>query len=120
MLPGKKYKPEDMLQVLRRRIWLVLVPFAVVSAGTAVVVRSCPTVQVRGDHPVEPQRVPEAYVRSAVTTDLRDRLRTIQVRFMSRTRLEQIIESTTSIPKSAATASWRMSSNGCAATSVSA
>ena len=93
MLPGKKYKPEDMLQVLRRRIWLVLVPFAVVSAGTAVVVRKLPD-RYRSEATilVEPQRVPEAYVRSTVTTDLRDRLRSIQAQIMSRTRLEQIIE----------------------------
>jgi len=37
MLPGKQYKPEDILQILRRRIWIVLVPFAFVAAVTAVV-----------------------------------------------------------------------------------
>ena len=43
MLPGKKYTPEDVLHILKHRIWLVLVPFAVVSAGAAVYVRVCRT-----------------------------------------------------------------------------
>ena len=33
MLPGKKYTPEDILQILRRRIWILLVPIAIVGAG---------------------------------------------------------------------------------------
>ena len=73
--------------------WLVIVP-AIVS--TAVTLAITATLSVRymseGTIQVEPQRVPEAYVRSAVTSDLRDRLRTIQVLIMSRTRLERIIE----------------------------
>ena len=35
MLPGKKYTPDDFLQILQRRYWLLVVPFAIVSAGTA-------------------------------------------------------------------------------------
>ena len=42
MLPGKVYRPEDIILILRRRIWFLLVPFAVVAAGTAVVSRRLP------------------------------------------------------------------------------
>ena len=42
MLPGKKYKPEDILLLVRKRFWVVLVPFAVVAAATAVVARQLP------------------------------------------------------------------------------
>ena len=42
MLPGKAYKPEDILQILRWRIWFLLVPFAVVSAVVAAVVHELP------------------------------------------------------------------------------
>jgi len=93
MLPGKQYKPEDILQVLRRRIWVVLVPFALVAAGTAVAAKLLPDLY-RSDTLilVVPQRVPESYVRSTVTTRIEDRLQSISQQILSRTRLERIIE----------------------------
>jgi polysaccharide chain length determinant protein (PEP-CTERM system associated) len=93
MLPGKQYKPEDILQILRRRIWSVLVPFALVSATTAVVAKLLPDLY-RSDTLilVVPQRVPESYVRSTVTTRIEDRLQSISQQILSRTRLERIIE----------------------------
>ena len=42
MLPGKKYTPEDILRILRRRFWLLLVPFAIVAAATAAASRRAP------------------------------------------------------------------------------
>ena len=93
MLPGKKYKPEDVLHILRRRAWLVLVPFAIVSAATAVVVRRLPD-RFRSDTLilVVPQRVPESYVKSTVTARIEDRLQSISQQILSRTRLERIIQ----------------------------
>jgi polysaccharide chain length determinant protein (PEP-CTERM system associated) len=40
---------------------------------------------------VEPQRVPDSYVRSTVTTRLEERLPSLQAQILSRTRLEAII-----------------------------
>ena len=93
MLPGKQYKPEDLLQILRRRYWLVLVPFAIVAAGTAVIARVLPD-KYRSETLilVVPQRVPESYVRSTVTTRIEDRLQSLSQQLLSRTRLERIIE----------------------------
>jgi polysaccharide chain length determinant protein (PEP-CTERM system associated) len=92
MLPGKKYTPEDILQIIWRHIWFLLVPFAVVSAGTALYARSLPD-RYRSEAliMVVPQRVPEAYVRSTVTTRLDDRIRNIREQILSRPRLERII-----------------------------
>lgn len=92
MLPGKKYRPEDVLQILWRRIWFVLVPLALVSAITAVAARRLPD-QYRSDTLilVVPQRVPESYVKSTVTTRIEDRLQSISQQILSRTRLERII-----------------------------
>ena len=92
MVPGKKYTPEDILLILRRRFWLVLVPFAIVSAMTAVYARSLP--ELYRSEPtilVMPPRVPEGFVRSAVDSRIEDRLPAIQQQIMSRTRLERII-----------------------------
>src|SRR3990170_2600568 len=93
MLPGKRYKLEDVLQILRKRLWIVLVPFAVVSAATALVVRQWPD-SYRSSTLilVVPQRVPENFVRSTVTTRLDDRLQAISQEILSRTNLERIIE----------------------------
>ena len=93
MLPGKVYKPEDFLALLKRRIWLLLVPFAVISAGTAVFAKWLPD-QYRSETLilVVPQRVPENYVKPTVTTKIEDRLQSITQQILSRTRLERIIQ----------------------------
>src|SRR5262245_44847464 len=92
MLPGKKYRPEDFLQILRKRFWVLLVPFAVISAVTAIFARYLPdTYQSRATVQVVPQRVPESFVKSTVVTPIEERLQAIQVTIMSRTRLERII-----------------------------
>lgn len=93
MLPGKTYTPEDILQILVRRIWLLLVPLAVVSAIVAAVVHKLPD-RYRSETlvMVVPQRVPESYVKSTITTRIEDRLQSLSQQIMSRTRLEKIIQ----------------------------
>src|SRR5688572_2608785 len=93
MLPGRTYTPEDVLRILRRRAWLVILPFAIVSAAVALVARQLPD-QYRSDTLilVVPQRVPESYVRATVTTRIEDRLQSITQQILSRTRLERIIQ----------------------------
>jgi protein tyrosine kinase modulator len=93
MLPGKVYKPEDVLQALRSRIWVLLLPFAITAAATAVIVHRLPD-QYRSETVilVVPQRVPESYVRSTVTTRIEDRLQSLVQQILSRTRLERIVK----------------------------
>jgi polysaccharide chain length determinant protein (PEP-CTERM system associated) len=92
MLPGKVYSPEDILRIVRRRMWLILVPIALFAAGMAVFARKLPD-YYRAETVilVVPQRVPESFVRPTVTSRLGDRLRTITPTIQSRTRLETII-----------------------------
>jgi polysaccharide chain length determinant protein (PEP-CTERM system associated) len=93
MLPGKKYTPEDLLAIARRRIWWLLVPLSVVGAGAGLAGRLMPDLyRSEALVLVMPQRVPESYVRSTVTTRIEDRLQAISQEILSRTRLEQIIE----------------------------
>ena len=92
MIPGKPIDPQDLLNVFRR--WpAILIPFAVVTALSAVVVTFLPN-RYRSETLilVVPQRVPEEYVRSTVTTRIEDRLRSINQQIMSRTRLEPVIK----------------------------
>ena len=92
MLPGKKYTPEEILKIGWRHKWLIIVPFVVIALGTAIVAHFWPN-KYRSDTLmlVVPQRVPETYVRSTVTTKIEDRLNSIGQQIMSRTRLERII-----------------------------
>jgi polysaccharide chain length determinant protein (PEP-CTERM system associated) len=92
MLPGKSYSPDDLLRILRRRYWLLLVPLAIVAAGTALVARAMPDLY-RSETLilVIPQQVPENYVRQTVTTRVEDQLQSMRETILSRTRLETII-----------------------------
>jgi polysaccharide chain length determinant protein (PEP-CTERM system associated) len=92
MLPGKKYTPEDIAGILRHRIWWLLLPFAILSAGAAVTARLMPDLY-RSETLVlvVPQRVPESYVRSTVTMRIEDRLRSLRQQILSRSNLERII-----------------------------
>lgn len=92
MIPGKTLKPEDLLQIARRRWRVVFIPFLVSILVAAVVIRRLPD-RYRSETLilVVPQRVPESYVRATVTTRIDERLRSINQQLMSRTRLEPII-----------------------------
>jgi len=93
MLPGKTYNPEDIVRILKARIWVLLVPFAIISAATALLVHTLPD-RYRSETVilVVPQRVPEEYVRSTVTTRIEDRLQSLVQQILSRSRLERIIQ----------------------------
>src|SRR5262245_11590461 len=92
MLPGKMYMPEDFVRILQRRFWLLVVPFAIIAATTAVVARKLPDLyRSEALILVIPQRVPQEYVRSTVTARIEDRLQAIAAQILSRTRLERII-----------------------------
>lgn len=92
MLPGKKYTPEEIVRLLLRRWWLVLLPLAVGTAAGVLAYKWLP-VHYRSETliMVVPQRIPESYVRSTVTGAVEDRLPSINEQIMSRSRLERII-----------------------------
>ena len=78
---------------MKRRLLWVLVP-TVVAAGLTAAWSShfMPTrYQAETLILIVPQRVPEAYVRSAVASRIEDRLQSIQQQILSRTRLERVI-----------------------------
>ena len=93
MIPGKQYTPEILLDVLSRRKWLIVIPTVTLALATAVVTYYLPN-KYQSDTLilVVPQRVPESYVRSTVTTRIETRLQSISQQILSRTRLERIIQ----------------------------
>jgi polysaccharide chain length determinant protein (PEP-CTERM system associated) len=92
MLPGKRYEVGDILRILRKRYWVLVLPMALGAAIAAVYARSLPN-RFRSVATVRviPQQVPETMVRPAVTQKLSDRLDGLAVTILSRAQLEPII-----------------------------
>ena len=93
MIPGKQYTPEDIARIAWRRKWWALLPTIVIGVTVYGWTRTLPNLY----HSetlilVVPQRVPESYVRSTVTTRIEDRLQSITQQILSRTRLERVIQ----------------------------
>lgn len=92
MLPNKTLSPASVLPILRRRLWVVLIPPAVMLFA-ALVYSSTVKNLYQSDMLIAiiPQRVPDEFVRSTVTLRADERLDEISVLVMSRTNLEQMI-----------------------------
>lgn len=93
MLPGKTYSAQDILRILWSRKWLILVPFALGTAGSLISAARVP-LQYRSETliMVVPQRISDEYVKRTDTTRMEDRLRSINEQIQTRSRLERIIE----------------------------
>jgi len=93
MLPGRTYRPEEILHLLRKRIWFVIVPWALVASGTAGVARLLPDVyKATAKIQYVPPRVLDAVARqSGNVQTLTDRLRATEQVILSRTRLERLV-----------------------------
>lgn len=93
MIPGKRYAPEDFLEIAWRRRWLVIAPFVLVAIGTVLWAQTLPdryrsTALVL----VIPPQVPLNYVRPTVTEPLERRLATMEQELLARSRLEAMIQ----------------------------
>ena len=85
---------EHYLRVLLHRKWLVLGTFVVVTGAVVLWSLKLPNVySAETVIMVDPQKVPESYVRSTVTGDVRGRLGTLSQQILSATRLQKIIDS---------------------------
>ena len=97
---GAERSPEHYLRLLWHRKWLVISVFAVVSAATAITAYYLPNIYTSETVIlVDPQKVPEAYVKSTVTGDVRNRLGTLSQQILSATRLQKIIETLNLYPE---------------------
>jgi polysaccharide chain length determinant protein (PEP-CTERM system associated) len=90
--PAKAYTTDEYIEILRRRIWYIIIPFLVIVLGASTYAIFAPREYKAGTLVlVSPQRVPEAFVQATVTSKVEERLQSIAQEIMSRTRLEQII-----------------------------
>ncbi len=84
---------EALLDAGMRRKWLALAAFAIPGVATASLATFLPDVyRATATVLVERQQVPEAVVRSSVTTELETRLQTISEQILGRARLQELID----------------------------
>src|ERR1700724_2802240 len=85
--------PEHYLRLLIHRTWLIIISFLLVSLTTAAITYRLPNVYTSETLIlVDPQKVPDAYVKSTVTGDVRDRLGTVSPQILSARRLQKVME----------------------------
>lgn len=93
MIPGKKYSPEDFLEIAWRRRWVVVIPFVLIAIGTFIWSQSLPNrYRSRAVVLVVAPQVPLNYVRPTVTEPLQKRLDSMQSEILSHARLEAMIQ----------------------------
>jgi polysaccharide chain length determinant protein (PEP-CTERM system associated) len=91
--PSATLKPEDILAIVSRRRWFILLPlFFAVAAGIYLAFTLPKIYEARTLILVQGQKVPTEFVRSVVTEDVDSRVSTISQQIMSRTNLERVIE----------------------------
>src|ERR1044071_6545271 len=87
---------EHYFRLIVHRKWLILSTCLIVTAITAVAVSRLPNIYTSETLIlVDPQKVPDSYVRATVTGDVRNRLSTLEQQILSATRLQKIIDSLT-------------------------
>jgi polysaccharide chain length determinant protein (PEP-CTERM system associated) len=84
---------QKIIEIAWRRKWIILVPFAIIFTLVSMYGLYLPN-QYRSSSSIfiEPQRVPTDYVRSTVTTDIEDRMRSITQQLSSRTKLLKVVK----------------------------
>lgn len=98
--PSATLPLEHYARLIYHRKWLVLSVFVVVTGGTFFYAQSLPNIyQSETVIMVDPQKVPESYVKSTVTGDLRNRLGTLSQQILSATRLQKIIDTLNLYPE---------------------
>jgi succinoglycan biosynthesis transport protein ExoP len=91
---------EHYIRIILHRKWLVLGTFVLVTAATCVAVWRLPDIYTSDTLiMVDPQKVPETYVKPTVTGDVRNRLGTLSQQILSATRLQKIIDTLNLYPE---------------------
>lgn len=85
--------PADILALVLRRKWWIMIPLLTIPTIVFVVSSRLPR-SYRSETVilVDPQKIPAEYVKATVTGDVADRLQNIREEVMSRTRLQRIAD----------------------------
>src|ERR1041384_595217 len=89
---GSSLTPKHYLRILLHRKWLVIGVFLAVSAATFIISYNLPDLYSSDTLIlVDPQKVPESYVKATVTGDVRNRLGTLSPQIPRAPRPRDII-----------------------------
>ena len=89
----ESFEIEKYLEMaLRRKYWIIILFLLSILGGLSFFLVAPRIYEATTLFLVQPQRVPEEFVRSIVSTSVEDRVRTISEQVTSRTNLEKIIE----------------------------
>jgi polysaccharide chain length determinant protein (PEP-CTERM system associated) len=93
MLGHRPLVVEDYFAILKRRGWMIIVPALLVPIlAVAITYRLTPIYTSQTLVLIEPQTVPDTYVKPIIAEDLDSRLASMKEQILSRSRLEPIIE----------------------------
>lgn len=83
----------EYLSIAKRRIYWIIIPFlCTLLCGFAYLLHAPKTYEAQTLILVQPQKVPDKYVRSVISSDIDARLKTISQQVTSRTNLERILK----------------------------
>jgi polysaccharide chain length determinant protein (PEP-CTERM system associated) len=88
----RSYTPDEILHLIRKNRWFILIPLALGIAAAPLLARFAEA-RYRSEALllVVPQQVPQDYVQATVTESVADRLPSITAQILSRSKLEKII-----------------------------
>ena len=85
--------PKYIIDLVIKRRWIVLIPFVLaMTAGITLAIILPKIYEASTLILIQPQRVPENYVQSIVSTDPSERINTLSQQVLSRTNLEKLIQ----------------------------
>ena len=93
MLGHRTLTPEDYLDILKRRLWIVAVPAVLLAiAGVAATFFIAPRFLSQTLVIIDQQKVPGEYVTPVISSDIDSRLASMKEQMLSRSRIQPIIE----------------------------
>ena len=93
MMNQTKITPSLIIDIIIKRRWIILIPLCLTIVAGIYLSWTLPRVYESSTLIlVQPQKVPQNYVKSVVSTDLTARISAIRQQIMSRTNLESIIK----------------------------
>lgn len=90
---AKEIKPEDIIEIILRRRWWIIIPFIL-----SIVIGICLAFMLPKMYKAEtlvliqPQKVPTDYVQPVITTDIDSRIEALSRQILSRSNLERLMQ----------------------------
>ena len=89
----QKIKPEQILEIILKRHWFIIIPFSIAMIIGTITAITLPRVyEAKTVILVQPQKVPSNIVQDIVSSDINARISTLSQQILSRSNLEKIIE----------------------------